>query len=129
MRKVSTVSAYIAAAPKTSQPTLKQLRKVVRVAVPGAEEKLSYGMPYYSYHGRLAYFAAFRDHCSFFVMSASRQALGKELAPFLGSKSTMHLPFGSKVPVTLIRRILRVQVKRNVAQSAELAKRKKKTRS
>lgn len=84
--------------------------------MPSADEKISYGMPYYSYHGRLAYFAAFRDHCSFFVMNASRKALGKHLQPRLSSKSTLHIPLSKKVPVRLIRRILRIQAKSNTNQ-------------
>jgi len=55
------VDAYIATAPKAVQPMLHQLRQAIRGAAPKAEEKLSYGMPYYAYHGRLIYFAAHRN--------------------------------------------------------------------
>lgn len=112
-QKPKTVAAYIAAAAPPARSILRQLRKLVRLTIPAAEEKLSYGMPYYSYHGRLAYFAAFHDHCSFFVMDAGRKALSEELAPYLKSKSTMHIPIGGKVPVQLIKRVLRVQAKAN----------------
>ncbi len=114
-KRLHSVSTYIAAAPKASQPTLRQLRNIITTTIPDAEEKLSYGMPYYSYHGRLAYFAAFRDHCSFFVMNAGRKAFAKQMAPYLASKSTMHFPHGGKVPVRLIQRILKEQAKSNAA--------------
>src|SRR5690606_20549688 len=63
---VATVADYIAKAPKWARGTLRELRRVIRKAAPEARESISYQMPYYSQNGRLAYFAAFRSHCSFF---------------------------------------------------------------
>lgn len=54
------VERYIAAAPPAARGMLRQLQGAIQSAAPQAEEKISYGMPYYEYKGRLAYFAAFR---------------------------------------------------------------------
>lgn len=59
---IQDVDAYIAAAPAPAQPLLRTLRAIVKSEAPSAEEGLSYGMPYYEYHGRLAYFAVHKTH-------------------------------------------------------------------
>ena len=56
MSPVKTVDEYIAQAPKEVQDKLKELRAVIRTSAPGVEERISYGMPYYYYKGRLVYF-------------------------------------------------------------------------
>jgi Domain of unknown function (DU1801) len=45
------VDAYIASAPAAAQPHLRTLRAIVKSEAPGAEERLSYGMPHYDHHG------------------------------------------------------------------------------
>lgn len=62
MNKPKSVDDYIDKAPREVQAKLKEMRKIIKSAAPRAEEKISYGMPYYGYKGRLAYFAYFKDH-------------------------------------------------------------------
>ena len=65
MKKIpepKTVDAYIAAAPREMQGKLKELRTIIREAAPTAVERISYGMPYYGYKGRLAYFRLSKAH-------------------------------------------------------------------
>lgn len=50
------VDAYIETVPVETRARLSQLRRIIQAAAPGAEERISYGMPYYEYKGRLAYF-------------------------------------------------------------------------
>ncbi|HEY6410529.1 MAG TPA: DUF1801 domain-containing protein [Ktedonobacteraceae bacterium] len=50
---------YIANAPEDLQSKLTQLRKTIKDSAPEAVERISYGMPYYEYKGRLAYFSYF----------------------------------------------------------------------
>jgi len=115
--KTNNVSAYIAAAPAWARPVLREIRKTIRAAAPQAHEKISYGMPYYSHFGRLAYFAAFKNHCSFFWIGAEdMKKFKKELAKqeFMGS--TLRIPQGTKVPVGLITKIVRARMKKNEAK-------------
>jgi uncharacterized protein YdhG (YjbR/CyaY superfamily) len=62
MSKPKDVGAYIAAAPKAVRDKLKKLRAIIIEAAPAAAERISYGMPYYSYKGRLAYFSLSKAH-------------------------------------------------------------------
>jgi uncharacterized protein YdhG (YjbR/CyaY superfamily) len=55
------VDEYIARFPANTQKLLKQLRATILKKAPGAEEMISYQMPYYKYKGRLLYFAAYED--------------------------------------------------------------------
>ena len=109
------VGAYIAAAPPPARAMLKKIRATIRAAAPRAEEKLSYGMPYYSHHGRLAYFAAFRDHVSVFIPTRTLEGFAKEIKPYRRGKATLQFPIGAKVPVGLIGRIVRAGRRLNEA--------------
>jgi len=46
------VDAYIETAPRKVRAKLVQLRRIIKAAAPEADERISYGMPYYEYRGR-----------------------------------------------------------------------------
>jgi uncharacterized protein YdhG (YjbR/CyaY superfamily) len=92
MAKAKSVDAYISAAPKEVRGKLREIRKIIKFAAPRAEEKISYGVPYYSYKGRLAYFAAFKDHVSLFPMPPVVGELKRELRKYQTGKSTIQFP-------------------------------------
>ncbi|RJQ36688.1 DUF1801 domain-containing protein [Candidatus Parcubacteria bacterium] len=109
-----TVTAYITSAPPWARGTLRELRRTIRAAAPKAKESISYHMPYYSQNGRLAYFAAFKNHCSFFWISAKdKKTFKKELAAQKVVASTLQIPRGAKVPTALIKKIIRARLKEN----------------
>ena len=120
------VSAYIAAAPVPARAMLRQLRSVIRTGAPEAEEKLSYGMPYYGLHGRLIYFAAFKSHVSVFLMGRSKQQFAAETARWRTTANTMRLAFGERVPAGLLKRIVRARVKELLAEAAGKSRTKSK---
>ncbi|MFA6042227.1 MAG: DUF1801 domain-containing protein [Patescibacteria group bacterium] len=109
-----TVSAYIAAAAPQARPMLRQLRKLITSCAPKAVEGLSYHMPYYSYKGRLVYFAAFRDHCSLFPASGSvTKNFAKELTKYKTSKGTIQFPLGKAIPAGLVKKIVKARMQEN----------------
>lgn len=114
----ATVDEYIASFPKNVQEKLRTIRRTVLNAVPEAEESLSYKMPAYKYHGRLLYFAGFKDHISLFPTGseAVRRAFKKELSKFERSKGTIRFPLDKPVPVKLIREIALFRAKENLAR-------------
>jgi len=107
------VDAYIATASKEARNKLREIRKVIKSVAPKAEEKISYGMPYYSYKGRLAYFAAFNDHVSLFAMPPIGGAAKGELRKYQTGKSTLRFSLDQELPIPLIRRLVRAGVRRN----------------
>ena len=116
MPKPTTVAAYITAAPPKARPMLRQLRALVRSVAPQAEEKISYSMPYYEYHGRLVYFAAFRDHISFFIWGPVVERHAKQLLKYKTSKGTLQFPFGEKLPLVLLKKLIKGRMKENQAR-------------
>jgi uncharacterized protein YdhG (YjbR/CyaY superfamily) len=116
-KKPETVAKYIAQAPKWAQPVLKELRKAIKAAAPKATESISYHMPYYAQNGRLAYVAANKKHVGFHWISVEdKKTFAKELARQKVVGSTLHLPQGEKVPITLIKKIITSRVKNNEAR-------------
>ena len=113
------VDAYIAAAPSVVQPMLRELRHAIKSAVPSAEEKISYRMPFYAYHGRLIYFAAHRSHVGMYpVIGREKELYAKELKPYLKEKATLQFPVGKPLPIALIKKVVRLRAKENEARAA-----------
>lgn len=118
------VDAYIAGFAPEVRTVLRKMRATVRRAAPGAEEKISWGMPAYVQDGMLTFFAAFTNHVSLFPGPGGLEKFKKELAPYGTSKGTVKFPLGTPVPYGLIARIVKFRVKENRALAA--AKRKNK---
>lgn len=116
MRESSkSVDAYIAAAPKTAQPKLKMVRAAIREAAPDATESISYRMPYYSYKGRLAWFGLHKSHIGLYLRPPVIQEHRAELVEYVTTKSAVHLPLDRKIPVPLIKKLVRARMKKNEA--------------
>lgn len=108
------VEAYIAAAPKAFRAKLKELRGTIRKAAPQAQEKISYGMPYYGYKGRLAYFALMKNHIGLYIPPPILQNHRKELEKYSTSNSaTVRFPLNQKLPLSLIRKLVKARMKWN----------------
>jgi uncharacterized protein YdhG (YjbR/CyaY superfamily) len=109
--KPQTVAEYIAATPREARDKLRELRKIVRSAAPGAVESLKWGMPAHSYKRILVMYAAFTHHVSFFPGTPAVRAFKKELGKFNTSTSTIQFPFDQPLPAGLLRRITLFRVK------------------
>ena len=115
------VDAYIAGSGSTAQPALKELRKVILSAVPYAEEGISWGVPFYKYHGLLAGFAAFKNHVSF---GFAEELQGKDRTileenGYKTGKKTIQIRFDQKVPASTITHILTTKAKINEAKKRD----------
>ena len=114
------VDAYIAAQPEAIQDVLERVRGIIRKAVPGAAEVISYQIPTYKMNGRaVLFFAGWKQHYSLYPAGDRLVATFKnELAPYEVSKGTVRFPLSKPVPVTLITRIAKFRAK----EVADLAK-------
>jgi uncharacterized protein YdhG (YjbR/CyaY superfamily) len=101
------VDEYIALQPVHIRPTLEQLRQVIKEAAPEAEEIISYRMPAYRFHGMLCFFAAFKDHYSFFVSPGVLIYFKDRLTAYKVSKGTLRIPEKEPVPEALISDIVK----------------------
>lgn len=116
--KPATVAEYIAAAPATAQKRLREMRKCLREAAPGAEEALKWGSPALSYETILFIFAAHKNHVSLYPTPSAIRAFAKELAGYKTSSSTIQFPLDKPLPVSLIRRIADYRVRAAVEDNA-----------
>ena len=119
------VDAYIEAAPKESQPLLRQLRQVIKTAAPGAKEGISYGMPTYDKHGRLVHFAAYKTHVGFYGLGRAQTVYASELKEYLTGRGTMRLRFGQPLPVGLIRKVVQLRARDNRDQERRAGQKSK----
>jgi uncharacterized protein YdhG (YjbR/CyaY superfamily) len=113
------VDAYIAAAPKEVRSKLIELRTTIKRTAPGAEERISYGMPYYSYKGRLAYFAAFKSHIGLYLPTPVIEEHKSALKGYETAKATVRLPLDKKLPVLLIQKLIKAGTKNNEARKGK----------
>jgi uncharacterized protein YdhG (YjbR/CyaY superfamily) len=117
MRKTpKDVDTYIAEAPKELQGKLKELRTAIKTTVPDAEERISYGMPYYDYKGRLAYFAAFKNHIGLYIPSPVIEENKRELKNYETSTGTVRFPNDTPLPIALIKKLIKARMKINEAK-------------
>jgi uncharacterized protein YdhG (YjbR/CyaY superfamily) len=115
MKKPKDVDAYIAAAPKEVQSKLRELRAAIRETAPTATECISYGMPYYDYKGRLAWFGLAKAHIGLYVRPPVIEEHKSELEGYGTTKSAVHLPLDKKLPIALIKKLVKARMKINEA--------------
>ena len=108
------VDEYISQAPEELQPRLQQLRATILAAAPGAKERISYGMPYYEYKGRLIYFQLWKTHIGLYALTTPvLEEHKEELKGRLMPKGTVRLPLDEELPVGLVTSLVKAQVREN----------------
>lgn len=120
--KAEDVDEYIARSALEARPNLIELRELIVSTVPEVEERISYGVPFYRYHGDLAGFAAYKNHVSFgfgadVLPSEDRKML--EEAGYTLGKVTMQIAFDHEVPTTVIQGLLRARARMNEAKERQ----------
>jgi uncharacterized protein YdhG (YjbR/CyaY superfamily) len=115
--KPKDVDSYIAAAPRAVQDKLKELRSLIRKTAPTAEERISYGMPYYYYKGRVAYFSHWKTHIGLYIPSPILEEHHSELKGYETTEATIRLPLENRLPVTLIKKLIIARMKKNEKKS------------
>jgi len=113
MKPVRNVDEYIAQASKEVQDKLKELRAVIRTTAPGAEERISYGMPYYEYKGRLVYFQLWKKHIGLYVPTPVVEEHQSELKGYETTKATVRFPLDEQLPLALIEKLVKARVRKN----------------
>lgn len=113
MKTAASVDEYIAAAEPKMKKALKDIRKTIKSAAPIAEEVISYQIPGYKYHGMLVFFAAWKNHISFYPAPWSADSLKKEMSDYEGSKGTIKFPLDKPMPLALIKKMVKYRMKEN----------------
>jgi len=110
-----TIDEYQNTFPAEAQERMQKIRKVIKEAVPEAEEVISYQIPAFKYKGYLIYYSAYAKHIS--LSSPWSEALLKEFEPELKklkvTKSAIQFPNEDELPLNLIKRIVEFRKKEN----------------
>jgi uncharacterized protein YdhG (YjbR/CyaY superfamily) len=113
MRSPKSVDQYIAVAPAAVRGRLKELRAAIKTAVPGAEERISYGLPSYHYKGRLVYFGLWKKHIALYALGAVLEQHKRELEDYATATTTLHFPLDRELPLPVIKSLVKAQAKKN----------------
>lgn len=106
-----TVEDYFASLPEPALAALLKMRAAIRSVVPkDAIEVISYKIPAFKHNGILVWYAAFSNHCSLFPTASVIKAFAKELTNVSTSKGTVHFPLDKPLPVTLIKKMVKLRV-------------------
>jgi uncharacterized protein YdhG (YjbR/CyaY superfamily) len=95
------------------QDKLREVRAAIKEAAPTAHESISYRMPYYEYKGRLAWFGLHKAHIGLYVRPPVIEEHEKELSGFVTTKSAVQLRLDRKIPVELIKNLVKAGMKKN----------------
>lgn len=115
MEKYSNVNEYIAAAPEHTKNLLQLMRETIKRVVPAETvERISYGIPTFTFRGNLVHFAGYENHIGFYPGAAPIEAFKKYLEDYKTSKGTIQFPLDKPLPVDLIQDIVKVCVERNL---------------
>ena len=107
------VDEYIGVQPVPARKVLRRVRSIIRKALPGAEEVISYQIPLYRLPaGRVLYFAGWKEHFSLYPATAGLvAAFKKDLAPYHVTKGTIRFPLSQPVPYDLIAQVAELSLR------------------
>ena len=117
--KAKNVDAFVAEAAAEARPVLEKIRTVIKTAVPGVEETMGYGKPYYKYHGWMTGVTLYTKHLGVEIWDGLSSEDRKELEALgykTGSKN-FQVQYNQAVPVELLTRLAKAQAKRNEQKS------------
>jgi uncharacterized protein YdhG (YjbR/CyaY superfamily) len=117
LTKFKTVDEYLSALPPNTKLILKEVRKTIKRAAPQAEELISYNIPAFTLHGRLVYYAAFKNHIGFYPVSSAIKAFQKELSDYKTSKGAIQFRPERPIPLGLITKIVKFRAQENLGKA------------
>lgn len=115
---ITTIDAYIATFPASTQALLQQMRSTIAKAAPKAEEAISYGMPTFKLQGNLVHFAGYKNHIGFYPAPSGIVNFAEDLKKYQTSKGAIQFPIDEKLPLALVTKIVKFRVKENLAKAA-----------
>lgn len=111
MKSANSIDQYISKAPEEVQEKLIRLREILLQTAPDAEEVISYGMPAIKWNGKvLVYFAFNKAHIGFYPTAKPIVVFKKDLLKFKTSKGAIQFPLDKRLPVMLIRKIVKYRM-------------------
>jgi uncharacterized protein YdhG (YjbR/CyaY superfamily) len=97
------VEAYLAGLPAKARTQVSRVRRAIRKAAPGVEERISYQVPAFKLGTQyLIYVAAFKAHIGVYPAPKGDSAFNAAVAPYRSGKATLKFPLDQPVPLELV---------------------------
>jgi uncharacterized protein YdhG (YjbR/CyaY superfamily) len=106
------VRAYIAAQPPVARKALRELRRIARAAAPGAKDVISYKIAALRLNERiLVWYAGWKNHTSMYPVTPALLRNHKiAIKGYETSKGTIRFPHDQRLPVALIKRLVKARM-------------------
>ncbi len=115
------VDMYIETAEPEAKTTLVALRSIMQSAAPEAEEGISWGVPFYKYHGMLGGFSVFKKHATiglaFELTPKAREEL--EAKGYKTGSKTVQVRFDQDVSNAVLSKIIKAKALANKAAASQ----------
>lgn len=99
------VDAYIETHVGEVHDRLLALRETLHRAVPGALEKISYGVPTLSVAGKnVVHFGGFKAHVSVYPVPTGDEAFAADVVAYRAGRGTLKFPINAPLPLDLVYR-------------------------
>ncbi|UKJ64872.1 DUF1801 domain-containing protein [Cellulosimicrobium cellulans] len=103
----TTVDEYLATLAPDAREVVAHLRAVVHDAVPGLDERISYGIPTFTRDGRyVVYLAGWAHHVSLYPVPEVDDELARRVARYQDGKGTLRFPLAEPVPDDVVRAVV-----------------------
>ena len=113
--KPRTVDEYLAGLSQDKRAALQRLRRIIRAAAPGVEERISYQLPAFRLDGRwLMWLGAAANHCA---IDGVVGTLKDELEDYdTSGKGTVRFQPDNPLPAPLVRKLVKARIAQNAAR-------------
>ncbi len=92
---------------------LQELREIILSCVPGAGERITYGIPTVTLNGNLVHYAAYKNHIGFYPGANGIKTFQKEYLSYRFAKGSVQFPLSDPLPYALIKEVVAFRVKEN----------------
>lgn len=118
MKACKTVGEYTKGVPDEVRAEFVLLWQTIRALVSEGEEAIRYGVPTIRLNGRnLVHLAAAKNHFGFYPAPSGVRAFESEISgKYQYSKGAIQFPFGKRLPLPLIRRIVKFRLQEERAK-------------
>ena len=103
--KPQTIDEYIDAQDASVRPKLREVRAIIRAAIPEAQERMSWSMPTFWRGRNLIHFAASKRHLGLYPGGEATAVFADALKDYDVSKGTIRILWDRELAVELIRKI------------------------
>jgi uncharacterized protein YdhG (YjbR/CyaY superfamily) len=104
---MSDIATYLADLPDDARPIVTRVLDAVREGLPGAEERVRYGMPAVTLDGGRYWLhvGGWKKHVGLYPISALPEELERAVAPYRAAKDSVRFPYAEPIPYDLIARV------------------------